>query len=76
MKTKTLYKSKGGKMENEKLMTVEDAARYFSVKKSTIYKWIDEGKLSCIRLNSRIRFRIEQLRQFVVDNTSTENESK
>lgn len=63
-------------MSEEKLLTVDEAARYFSVRKTTIYKWIDEEKLKCIRLNNRIRFTKNDIREFVLNDNSSKNEQK
>jgi len=57
--------------KNDSLMTVDDVARYLCVKPTTIYKWVNDGKLKCIRLNNRtIRFDKEAVSTFVESSIS------
>lgn len=40
----------------EGLLTVRELARYLQLNEKTVYEWVGEGRLPCIRLGNRIRF--------------------
>jgi nitrogen PTS system EIIA component len=55
---------------DDPLYTVQEAAEYCKVSKSTIQKWRREGLLPCIRVFSDIRFRRSDLNKFINENLS------
>jgi excisionase family DNA binding protein len=40
----------------EPLLTVPEVAAWLRVRPSTVYTWVESGRLTCIRLSGRIRF--------------------
>ena len=52
------------------LLTVQEAADYCKVSKSTIQKWRREGRLPCVKVCSDIRFRRSDLNKFIQMNLS------
>jgi excisionase family DNA binding protein len=55
------------------LLTVREAASYFSVSRQTVLKWIASGELRCIRIGNVLRFHPEQLQQFIQSNEAKRN---
>ena len=55
---------------DDPLYTVQEAAEYCKVSKSTIQKWRREGLLPCIRVFSDIRFRRSDLNKFINETLS------
>ena len=55
---------------DDPLYTVQEAAEYCKVSKSSIQKWRREGLLPCIRVFSDIRFRRSDLNKFINENLS------
>lgn len=50
-----------------RLFTVEEAADLLRVETQTIYKWIREGKLTCIKLaGTTVRIREDDLKLFIL----------
>jgi excisionase family DNA binding protein len=43
------------------LLTLAEAAAFLRVSKVTIHKWLREGKITTIRMGTRLRFKKEQL---------------
>ena len=43
--------------EQEELWTVRQVAKYWGIHEKTVYKRVESGKLDCIRVGNRIRFR-------------------
>jgi excisionase family DNA binding protein len=43
------------------LLTLAEAAAFLRVSKVTIHKWLKEGKISTIRMGTRLRFKKDQL---------------
>lgn len=46
-------------------LTIKDLARELQVKPSTLYAWVEEGKIPCIKLHRLIRFRRDQIEEWV-----------
>jgi excisionase family DNA binding protein len=40
----------------ERLLTVEEVARWFQVRPRTIYQWVHEGYIPMVKLGARVRF--------------------
>lgn len=54
----------------EKLLTAKEVAELLSIDESTVYKWVDQGRLSYVDLGKRdgkrcIRFRLKDMEQLV-----------
>jgi len=51
------------------LLTIEEAARYLNVSKTSLRRWTNEGRLACIRVGPRAerRFRLADIQALVVD---------
>ena len=48
------------------LMTPDDLAKILSVNRQTIFRWVREGKLGCVKLSlKKPRFTEEQLAEFI-----------
>lgn len=47
-----------------RMWTVKDVADYFSVSESGVRKWIRTNAIDCIRIQSRVRFTEEQIKDF------------
>ncbi len=49
------------------LLTIEDAANYLRVSKTSLRRWTNEGRLECVRVGARAerRFRLESLDRFL-----------
>ena len=53
---------KGNKMQ---LMTVTEVSEILKVRKETVYGWIKQGELACIRLDKLIRVDERDLADFI-----------
>ena len=51
--------------EEKRLISVEDAARYFGVQKSTIYSWAWRRKIPSVKMGRRLLFDREDLDQMI-----------
>jgi len=47
------------------LYKVTDVATILGVKASTIYGWVDQGKIPHIRVGRLVRFTVEQVAEFI-----------
>lgn len=52
------------------LLTVEELAKYLKIKPDTIYKKVRKGELPAIKLGKIVRFRKEQIDQWIVNHAS------
>jgi excisionase family DNA binding protein len=41
-------------LPQKELLRPDEVARYFDVHKSTVYRWIDEGKLQAVKIGDKI----------------------
>ena len=48
-------------MNFERLLTIEDVAKYLRVQKRTVYDWVKKGKIPAIRTVGQWRFKKEQI---------------
>ena len=53
------------RLGNHQLLTVRQAALYMRVKPKTIYAWVAQGRLRCLRAGNRIRFRLSDLERWL-----------
>ncbi|MGV3625829.1 MAG: helix-turn-helix domain-containing protein [Archangium sp.] len=51
--------------EVEPLWTVEDVARMLSMSKQWVYKHAELGALPCVRLGAALRFRPQEIREYL-----------
>ena len=58
------------KFMDDPLLTVQEAADYCKVSKSTVQKWRRDELLPCVRVFSDIRFRRSDLNKFINENLS------
>ena len=43
------------------LLTIKDLAEQLSIKPATLYAWVSQGKIPCVRIHGLIRFRSEEI---------------
>lgn len=48
----------------EKLWTVKEVANYFNVSESGVRKWVRTNVIKCVRVQSRVRFTDDQIKDF------------
>ena len=46
-------------------LTTKDIATHYNIKPSTIYKWVREGKIPHFRIRSLIRFKSEEVGEWI-----------
>ena len=59
-------------MNSGKLITVKDAASFLQVHPKTVYKWINKDKIPFIKINGQIRFKKNDIDEFIKKNKSNE----
>ncbi len=47
------------------LLTAEEVAEYFGVKKTTVYRWCRDGRIPCLKIGKHWRMRREELAGFL-----------
>ena len=52
-------------IQEEKLLTVNETARYLSLSTQTIRKWINSGKLNAVKIGKEYRIRLSELNDLV-----------
>jgi excisionase family DNA binding protein len=59
---------------HEPLLTVDEAATLLALRPTTIYQWVREGRLPCVRLGPRaIRFTRSLLEQWASEQIEARN---
>jgi len=53
-------------LPNKELLRVDEVARYFSVTKNTIYRWIKRGILEAYNPGNTIRVKRESVEKFLI----------
>jgi len=48
-----------------KLVTVKELSKFIRVKESTLYAWANNGLIPCHRLNSLLRFDLEEIEEWI-----------
>ena len=48
-------------MTNEKLMTIQDIAKYLQIKERTIYSWVQNSKIPGFKIGNTWRFKREDI---------------
>lgn len=46
-------------------LTVKQVSNHLQIKISTIYAWVAQGKIPCVKIHGVIRFRQEEIEQWV-----------
>jgi excisionase family DNA binding protein len=61
---------------NDPLLSLEEAASYLHVSKTSLRRWTNEGRLECVRVGKRAerRFRTSDIQRFVSTRTAGEKE--
>lgn len=54
----------------DKLLTVPEVAEYLRVAQITVYKMISAGRIPVSHVGRNVRFRLEDIREFVSENTA------
>ena len=52
-------------IQEEKLLTVNETARYMSLSTQTIRKWINTGKLNAVKIGKEFRIRLSELNEIL-----------
>lgn len=53
-------------MTKSALLTVHEVAEMLKIAPGSVYHWVSQGRLPCVRLSARcLRFRLEDIEQFV-----------
>ena len=47
------------------LLTVKDLATWLQVKDKTVYAWVSQGKIPCVKVNGAIRFDATEIEQWL-----------
>ena len=47
-------------------LTVKDLATRLQVKDKTVYAWISQGKIPCIKINGAVRFDAAEIEQWIL----------
>ena len=50
------------------LLTVQDAARYLAVSKSTLYGWVWQKRIAFVKVGRALRFELVELQKFIQAN--------
>src|SRR5713226_8626542 len=61
----TLSQAENGAPVSKMLLTIKDVARQLQIKPSTLYAWATQGKIPCLKVHRLIRFRPEEIAQWV-----------
>ena len=49
----------------ERLLDVKQAAEFMGVRPKTVYAWVAQRRLRCLRAGNRIRFRVSDLNRWL-----------
>jgi excisionase family DNA binding protein len=50
---------------NKRLLDIRAAANYLSISRSLLYQWIDKGRISALKINTRTLIDVYDLDNFV-----------
>ena len=53
-------------------MNTKEAAEFLRISKSTLYEWVHQGKIECIKTGGRLKFKKEVLEAWLEKNTREE----
>ncbi len=53
----------------QRLLTYQEAADILGMKPQTLRQWVSAGKLSHVKIGSAVRFRPDQLEEFIMGST-------
>lgn len=57
-----------GPTRTQRLLTVQDAAKYLAVSVSTLYGWVYQRRISFVKVGRALRFDLADLDRFVESN--------
>ena len=49
----------------ERLMTVEEVCQLLRIKKSTLYQWVHQKQIPCLKVGRLVRFRAEDIEKWL-----------
>lgn len=55
-------------LSESRLLTVQDAARYLAISKSTLYGWVWQRRIPFVKVGRALRFELVELRKFIQAN--------
>jgi excisionase family DNA binding protein len=58
-------------MMNKRLLDIKAAAEYLSISRSLLYQWIDKGRISALKINTRTLIDVYDLDK-LIDNLKSE----
>lgn len=64
-KLKSLLPPQNTDTKQRELLTRKETAELLQVSPVTLWQWDKDGKLKAVRLNSRVRYRIQDIEQFI-----------
>jgi len=50
------------------VITVQDAAKFLAVSKSTLYGWVYQRRIPFVKVGSALRFELAELQKFIQSN--------
>jgi len=58
------------------LITVDEAARYLSIGRPTLYHWVSDRKVPFVKMGRLVRFRRRDLDRFIAENLHGRKEKR
>jgi excisionase family DNA binding protein len=58
------------------LLTIKDISTRLQIKPSTLYAWVAQGKIPCLRIHSLIRFKREEIEYWIESFSAIEPPAK
>jgi excisionase family DNA binding protein len=58
--------------KQKQLLNTKEAAEFLRISISTLYKWVRQGKIECIKTGGRLKFKKEVLEAWLEKNTHKE----
>jgi excisionase family DNA binding protein len=63
-------------MTERLLLTVREVAELLGIRPGSVYHWVSQGRLPCVRLSSRcLRFRAEEIQRLIAEMSESERRS-
>lgn len=50
------------------LLDILETARYLRISKSTLYRWVHQKKIKCVKIGSRVLFMQSDIEEFINSN--------
>ena len=58
----------------EKWVNIEDVAEHLSMREDTVRTWVREGKLPCIKVGKRYKFKLSEIDEYLRNAASSASE--